>query len=138
MGLETSVLNQVIDGRKPVEARIRRGKFLEMTVGTVVCLREDVWQNGKEIGTKRDQAKIQVVQFEDFRSFGEMFDTVGLENVLPEVESIQEGLELYYQFYTPEEEAAFGVRAITMQLLGADELPGRPLNNRSVQPRAGM
>lgn len=117
MGLETSVLNQVIEGRKQVEGRLRRDKFLQMTLGRVVCLREDIWRDGEEIGTIPDRMKIKVVKVEDFGSFKEMLEKVGLRNVLPEARTIDDGLDTYYQFYTPQQEEEFGVRAITIQCL---------------------
>jgi ASC-1-like (ASCH) protein len=115
MGLETTVLNQVIEGSKKVEGRLRRGKFLQMELGRIVCLREDIWRNGEEIGTIPDRARIQVVRVQDFTSFKEMFETVGLENVLPGVRTIDEGLDVYYQFYDSKQEDEYGVRGITME-----------------------
>ncbi|HEX6462692.1 MAG TPA: ASCH domain-containing protein [Candidatus Saccharimonadales bacterium] len=126
MGLETSVLNQVIEGRKTVEVRLNRGKFRAMTLGRIVCLRQDIWENGEELGTKPDMAKIQVVKAEDFDSFSVVFDKVGLEPILPDVESVEEALKTYYQFYSPQEEAEFGVRAITMRCLAGKKITPEP------------
>lgn len=45
-----------------------------------------------------------------------MLENEGLKHTLPGIAEIDRGREVYYQFYTPEEEKAFGVLAISIRL----------------------
>jgi ASC-1-like (ASCH) protein len=45
-----------------------------------------------------------------------MFTQEPIKKLLPEVESIEEGIEVYRKFYTPEQEQEFGMVAIEVEL----------------------
>ena len=45
-----------------------------------------------------------------------MLENEGLKHTLPGIAEIDRGREVYYEFYTPEGEKAFGVLAISIRL----------------------
>jgi WD40 repeat protein len=51
-----------------------------------------------------------------------MIESEGLERVLPGVSSLKEGVDVYRQFYTEEDEKVYGVVAITIEFLKDQQL----------------
>jgi ASC-1-like (ASCH) protein len=46
-----------------------------------------------------------------------MLTKEGLNNVIPNAKSIQEGVDVYYKFYNPKDEKIFGVIGIGIQVI---------------------
>lgn len=89
-------------GEKRIEGRLRSGKYAGMKAGDEILVLSD---DGDESFT------VVVEELLQFPSF-EAFLTVHLSEALPGVKSVQEGVAIYHQFYTPEQEAALGILAI--------------------------
>lgn len=43
LGIKSSILREIQDGKKNVEGRLAKGRFLEIRVGDTLQLREDIW-----------------------------------------------------------------------------------------------
>lgn len=93
-------LTQLESGRKSVEGRCAAGAYNLFGPGSVLlfnkCLLMEV----------RDVRK--------YPSFSEMLRAEGLSTVLPGVESIEEGVQIYRRFYTEEKELSNGVLGISV------------------------
>lgn len=85
----------ILSGQKTVEGRLNRGKFATAHVGDTVTL--------------NDHTTFTIVAKNQYPTFRAMLESEGLANVLPGVASLDDGVQVYYQFYTPEEEQEFGV-----------------------------
>lgn len=92
----------LLAGQKTIEWRLNKGKFADLNIGDVLQF-EDT------------QECLEVVNLTPYPSFQSMLENEGLKHVLPEVESIEAGVAVYHQFYSPEQEQEFGVLAIQVK-----------------------
>jgi ASC-1-like (ASCH) protein len=92
----------VLKGKKTVEGRLNRGKFTSIKVGDVLEL-------------EPDKVRFEVVGKNNYPSFREMIEKEGIENVLPDKDNIEEAVNVYYRFFTKEQENEFGVVAIRIK-----------------------
>ena len=88
---------------KTVEGRLGKEKYLNLEKGNKVIFNEIL---EKEIE--------KIVKYSSFR---EMLIFEGLKNVLPNVETLEKGEQIYYKFYTREDEQKYGVIAICLTKL---------------------
>ncbi len=91
------------EGRKTVEGRLNKGKFLEIKVGDEILLNNEL--------------KLKVTDKKIYSSFKSMIETEGAEKVIPNAQNIDEAEAVYYKFYTKEDERTFGVAAIHIEVI---------------------
>ena len=101
MGLQEEYLRAIAEGRKRIEGRLYDEKRQAIKPGD-----EIVFEN-KLVCVVKD---LRV-----YPSFREMLEREGIENVLPGVESIEEGVRVYRRFYSEEKERKYGVVAIEVE-----------------------
>lgn len=101
MGLQEEYLRAIAEGKKKIEGRLYDEKRQKIKPGD-----EIVFEN-KLVCVVKD---IRV-----YSSFREMLEKEGLENVLPGVKSIEEGVKIYRKFYSEEKEKKYGVAAIEVE-----------------------
>lgn len=92
----------ILSGEKTVEGRLNKGKFVDLQIGDILQF-EDTWEN------------LEIVNLTPYASFKAMLENEGLKHTLPRVTSIEEGIAIYHQFYTPAQEAEFWVLAIEVK-----------------------
>lgn len=63
-----------------------------------------------------EAVEVRVLRVANYRSFRELLETEPLKKVLPDVDSVDDGIKVYRQFYTPEQEKAFGVVALEVEV----------------------
>lgn len=96
-------------GLKTVEGRKNKGKYKEMKVGDII-----EWVNDD---FKPRSIMTRVVDKNVYPTFKEYLESSGLENCLPGMPDIAHGLSVYYKYFTPEDEATYGVVAIKLELV---------------------
>ena len=96
--------NLIQSGQKTIEGRLNRGLFSRLQVGNKIT-----WIH------KNLKCNIIVSKITKYRSFKEMLETEGLNNVLPTIDNIDDGIKIYRQYYTEQDETN-GVIAIKMNL----------------------
>ncbi|HDH45360.1 MAG TPA: ASCH domain-containing protein [Thermococcus sp.] len=101
MGLKEEYLDLIRDGKKKVEGRLYDEKRRQINPGDTIVF------EGK--------LKVRVKSIRKYPSFKEMLEREGIERVLPGVHNIEEGVRIYRQFYTEEEEKKYGVVAIEIE-----------------------
>lgn len=94
----------ILSGQKTVEGRLNQGKFAQLKI----------WDHLKFEDTSEEMEVINLTSYPTFQS---MLENEWLKHVLPWIQDIQEGVALYYQFYTPVQESEFGVLAIEIKIL---------------------
>ena len=94
----------ILQGKKIVEGRLNKGKFASIEAGDVLEL-------------EPENIKFSVVEKNIYKSFKEMIETEGVENVIPDKNNIDDAVNVYYKFYTKEQEQEFGVVAIKIKKL---------------------
>jgi ASC-1-like (ASCH) protein len=117
MGISAEILQQILDGRKTIEGRLRTGKFITILTGDKISLREDVWERDRIIRSVPNVATVTVTATQHFESFEAMLAALPLENVLPDMPDTSTALARYRHFYSPAQEAEQGVVAISFVLI---------------------
>lgn len=117
IGIESSVLNDIIEGKKTFEARLGKPKFLKVREGDRLSLREDVWADGRIVDSIPNKAVIVITQVLYFENFVEMLEAINYEQVIPSAKNAQEASDAYGLFYSKEDETEYGVVAFEFKLL---------------------
>ena len=116
IGIESSLLSEIVAGRKTIELRLGKPKFIKLRVGDKLSLREDVWANGQIVESVPEQAVVTITQLLYFEYFDEALSSIDFQAAIPSAESKAEALAVYRKLYSPEDEEEYGVVAITFAL----------------------
>ncbi|AEH25540.1 ASCH domain-containing protein [Pyrococcus yayanosii] len=108
MGLQEEYIELIRTGKKKIEGRLYDEKRRQIKPGDIIS-----FEGGK--------LKVRVKALRVYSSFREMLEKEGLENVLPGVDSIEEGVRVYRQFYDEEREKKYGVVAIEVEPIEEDK-----------------
>jgi len=87
-------------GQKTVEGRLGKDKYFSFKKGDKVVFNKSL--------------KLEIKDLIKYKSFREMLMFEGLKNVLPEVQTLEEGEQIYYQFYSKADEQKYGVVGICL------------------------
>jgi ASC-1-like (ASCH) protein len=90
------------EGKKTVEGRLAKDKYLQLKRGEVIQI------NG---------IKASVLSIKKYPTFKEMIKSEGIENVIPDIKELEDATNVYYKFYTKEEEAKYQVIAIRIKVI---------------------
>lgn len=102
IGIQEPYYSFVLNGQKTIEGRLNKGKFALIQKGAVLLL-------------EPDNQEFEVLEKNIYSSFREMIEIEGVKNVIPDKETLEEATEVYYKFYTKEQEKEFGVCAIKIE-----------------------
>lgn len=116
LGVQSEILADIRGGKKTIEGRLAKGKFLDIKPGDIISLREDIYEHGVLVLSVNSGLKIKVESIERFDSFATMLKTVDYKPVIPSANSFDEALAVYRRYYSPEDEGIFGVIAIRFSL----------------------
>jgi len=89
MKVEGSYLNMIREGRKTVEGRIHEGRFKEVLEGDYL----EFFEREED-----ERVKCRVVRVGVYASFEALLTKEGVENCLPSVSTVTEGVEVYRGF----------------------------------------
>jgi len=89
----------ILQGKKTVEGRLNKDKFATIRVGDILEL-------------EPEKIKFVIDEKNIYKNFRVMLKKEGIVNVVPDKNSIDEAVAVYYKFYTKEQEKEFGVVAI--------------------------
>ena len=117
IGIESSLFQDILAGKKTVEIRLGKSKYIKMCVGDTLSIREDVWQGDRIVSSMPDQARIIITQLLYFEYLEEALDSIGFQAAIPSATSKKEALARYRTFYTAKDEEEYGVIAITFSLV---------------------
>jgi len=117
-GRESSLLDEMIAGRKTIEGRLNKGKFAEYRPGDIVSLRRDIRDpDGVLRDGEPDAARVEVVAIRQYPSFLAMVTDEGFKKVIPSAASAQAAADEYDRFYSAEDQAHYGVLAIEVKIV---------------------
>ncbi|KAM7278166.1 hypothetical protein ACFE04_005300 [Oxalis oulophora] len=88
----------MLDGSKLVEGRCATGDYKRIRSGSLILFNKCM--------------VFEVQEVHKYASFSEMLETESLAKVLPGIKTIEEGVQVYRQFYSEEKERSNGVVAI--------------------------
>lgn len=106
----------IFDGKKTIEGRPNKGIFKELKDGqTVTFFNKDLHK----------QYQVVVEEKHEYETFEDMIKTEGLENVLPNVETVSDGVNVYRQWYDEEVEKTYGIIGIKISVVSSmDNIDG--------------
>lgn len=93
-------------GKKTIEGRLKRGIFIKLKPNDII-----IWEH------KKLNLKVTVKYINNYNSFEEMLKKEGMEKVLPNINSIEAGVNKYHEYFSLEDEKQYGVISIGMQLI---------------------
>jgi ASC-1-like (ASCH) protein len=85
-------------GQKIVEGRLAKEKFTNLKTGDFLLINNEI--------------KKEIVEITLYKTFTDMLVMEGVKNTIPDAQNLQEGVSVYYKFFTPEDEKNIGVCAI--------------------------
>lgn len=93
----------ILNGQKIFEWRLNKWKFKEMQVWDILEFEET-------------HEKLLIKSKKNFSTFKEMIEFCSIEKIIPDAKTLDEAINVYYKFYTKEQEKEFWVIAIEMEI----------------------
>ena len=119
IGINSQILKQILDGKKTVEGRLAKDKFLAIRPGDVVSIREDIYDDGVIVESRVSATKLLVTKIATYNSFSDMLGGVGFKSAIPSAASLEDACLEYARYYSAEDEKNYGVLAIYFKLLSS-------------------
>lgn len=92
------------NGQKTVEGRLNKGKFSNMKIGDIIK-----FVNGDE------NVKVKIKNITHYKSFENYLIMEGLKRTLPGIKNLNDGLNVYYAYFTKQQEQEFNILAIDIK-----------------------
>ncbi len=115
IGIESSLVEAIRTGDKTIEGRLGKPRFLQIQVGDILTIREDIWSNRQIIGSHDDVLRVKVSQVLYFESFREMLEAVDFTAAVPTAKTIDDAVHQYAEFYSSDDEEEYGVVAFIFE-----------------------
>lgn len=93
----------VKNGQKTIEGRIKKEKYREIYSGDHIVIYNE---------EETESFEVVVLGVRTYLSFQEMLLKEPLQTVLPNASSVEDGINIYRRFYSPEQEKEYGVVAL--------------------------
>lgn len=115
IGIKTELIQAILDGRKTIEVRLGKPKFLKIQPGDILKIREDIWTNNEITAFVDDSLRVKVTQVLYFESFKELFEVTDFSTAIPNAKNSNEAMETYHTFYSTQDERKYGVAAFFIE-----------------------
>lgn len=96
-------------GLKTIEGRKNKGRFKEMQIRDIIK-----WTNNDFVSRS---IITKIIRKQEYNTFREYLESETLEKCLPAINNIEDGLSVYYKYFTKEDEKEYGVIAIELKLV---------------------
>ena len=117
IGIDTQILRDILNGRKTIEGRLMKGKFLNIEVGDEISVREDIYHEGSLYKSTGGVATLCVTNVSRFDSFADMLENMGYRSVIPSASTLEDAVSVYHNFYSEADERQYGVVAISFKTI---------------------
>jgi ASC-1-like (ASCH) protein len=92
-------------GKKVIEGRLNKGTFKSLKKGEIItCCNE------------KKSFNVKIINIKHYNSFEEYLIMEGLKRTLPNIKTLQDGLDIYYKYYNKADEQKYKVLAIYIKL----------------------
>ncbi len=95
-------------GAKKCEGRLNKGEFSEMKKGDYLLFENN------DFGFPRS-FRCKITSIHNYNSFENYLENETLEKCLPGIETIEEGVSIYYKYYSKEDENRYKIKAIRLR-----------------------
>jgi ASC-1-like (ASCH) protein len=96
-------------GKKTIEGTLNKNKFSTFKKNDLLKIINNKNEN--------DIINAKIRKIIKYNSFEEYLSQEGLKRTLPDVQSIEDGVNIYYKFYNKNDEEKYGVLAIYIKIL---------------------
>ena len=96
-------------GLKKVEGRLNKGDFSLLNKGDILHI------TNNELGFIREYDLIVTSTYE-YKTFAEYLEKEKLEKCLPGIDNIEDGVKVYYKYYTKQDETKYNIIAIRFRI----------------------
>jgi len=94
--------------KKTIEGKLNKGTAAKFKLDDIVIVyKHDMSEN----------IMVKVKRLTKYSSFREYLSIEGLNNTLPEIQTIEDGENIYYKFYTKENEKLYGILAVEIEVI---------------------
>ena len=97
-------------GLKKVEGRLNKGDFALLNKGDILHI------TNNELGFLREY-DILVTSTHKYKSFTEYLEKEKLEKCLPSIDTIEDGVKVYYKYYSKEDESKYNIIALRFRIV---------------------
>ena len=97
-------------GLKKVEGRLYKGDFALLNKGDILHI------TNNELGFLREY-DILVTSTHKYKNFSDYLEKEKLEKCLPGIDTIQDGVKVYYKYYSKEDESKYNIIAIKFKIV---------------------
>lgn len=104
------------DEKKIVEGRLNKGWVKSLKPFDMIEFKRNT-PIGENIQELVPRIEVIVMDVKQYKKFTNLFDDVGLENVLPDIKTYENGIMVYRQWYSEEKENEFGVVGIFIKVI---------------------
>lgn len=119
IGINSKILTQILDGKKTIEGRLAKDKFLIIQPGDIISLREDIYENNSIVESHNDIGRVKVIKVKRFDNFRAMLLDAGFNKVIPNAKNLDEACDEYKRYYSSEDEYNHGVLAIAFHIVSS-------------------
>lgn len=106
INVQQPYFDDIKNGQKVIEGRLNKGKYASFKEGQVLKIK---------CGNKFIAAYILDVR--NYKTFWQYLWYEGLAKTLPGITNTKDGCDVYYQFYTREQEEKYGVVALELYVI---------------------
>jgi ASC-1-like (ASCH) protein len=96
-------------GLKTVEGRLYKNEFANMKKRDIIIFENNDFDKRK--------ITVKITKIKKYNTFQEYLEKEKLENCLPGFDSINDGVDVYYKYYSKEDEHKYKVVAIRMKIV---------------------
>ena len=96
--------------KKKVEGRLNKGDFNKIKIGDIIKF------TNNEFGFNRE-FNVKIIKISDYDTFRDYLENEKLEKCLPGIESIEEGIKIYHNFYSFNDENKYKIKAFSIKII---------------------
>ena len=97
-------------GAKKCEGRLNMNDFSNMKKGDIIAFTNNTLGFNRTFTCK-------ITSVHNYDSFFDYLENETISKCLPGIDTIEEGVNVYYQYYSPENERKYGIRAIRLRVV---------------------
>ena len=97
-------------GAKKCEGRLNKGDFFEMKKGDNIIFTNNDFDFSRSFHCK-------ITSVHNYISFEKYSDIETLEKCLPGIDTIDEGVSIYYKYYKKEDEDKYQIKAFSLRVI---------------------
>ena len=117
IGIESTLVEAIKNKDKTIEIRLGKPRFLRIQEDDILSVREDFWYERKVLESLPHALEIRITQILYFETIKEAAEAIDFQAAVPTAQSVDDVVTKYREFYTPKDEAEYGVVVFSFELV---------------------